>query len=123
MSEYRSATYFDNWSTNFHDASPEKRQELVRRFHTSYQITVKNGSEQSQILIDLKRGDGEITTEIYGHPDVYLQVHEFQFCDWAEGKSSSENLFRSAKLKVKGNIMAAMNINGLFQELNSLESD
>ena len=40
----------------------------MKEYHTSYQITVKKAGKESKLLIDLRGGDGEITTEVRGHP-------------------------------------------------------
>ncbi|GAB1198993.1 hypothetical protein APSETT444_008323 [Aspergillus pseudonomiae] len=108
-------------STNFHNASTEKRQELVKEYHTSYQITVKKAGKESKLLIDLRGGDGEITTEVRGHPGAYVQIDDYEFCDWAEGDANGQKLFLSGKMKIKGNIMAVAKLDDLFQELRSLE--
>lgn len=67
--DFRADGYYDSWSSNLNKASPEKRQGLVHKHRTLYEIIVKKGSEQSTIFINLKRGEGEITRSTSDHAD------------------------------------------------------
>ncbi|OOO12493.1 Sterol-binding domain protein [Aspergillus oryzae] len=101
MSDFRADGYYDSWSSNLNKASPEKRQGLVHKHRTLYEIIVKKGSEQSTIFINLKRGEGEITRSTSDHADVIATIGDDDLIHWIQGSVNGQRLFMLGKLKVK----------------------
>ncbi|KAB8269157.1 hypothetical protein BDV30DRAFT_217200 [Aspergillus minisclerotigenes] len=122
MSDFRADSYYDSWSSNLNKASPEKRQRLVHEHLTLYELIVKKGSEQSTIFINLKRGEGEITRSTSDHADVIATIGDDDLIHWIQGSVNGQRLFMLGKLKVKGNTTGLTKLDGLFQDLNTLES-
>lgn len=83
-------------------------------------ITLKNkeGKEVSWLL-DLKK-DGTLV-KVDGAPpknDVQLLLKDVDFVKLANGKANGQKLFMNGKLKVKGNMMKATAIEGVFKTLD-----
>ncbi|KAB8204391.1 hypothetical protein BDV34DRAFT_197396 [Aspergillus parasiticus] len=122
MSDFRADSYYNSWSSNLNEASTEKRQGLVHEHLALYEIIIKKGSEQSTIYINLKRGEGEITRSTSDHADVIATVGDDDFIHWVQGSVNGQRLFMLGKLKLKGHTMGLTKLDGLFQDLNTLES-
>ncbi|ABN64412.1 Oleate-induced peroxisomal protein POX18 (Lipid-transfer protein) (PXP-18) [Scheffersomyces stipitis CBS 6054] len=83
-------------------------------------ITLKNkeGKEVSWLL-DLK--DAGTVKKFEGAApkgDVQLLLKDADFVKLAEGKANGQKLFMNGKLKVKGNMMKATAIEGVFKTLD-----
>lgn len=82
-------------------------------------ITLKNkeGKEQSWIL-DLKDAGSVEKTDKVPKSDVQLLLKDADFVKLANGKANGQKLFMNGKLKVKGNMMKATAIEGVFKTLD-----
>ena len=81
-------------------------------------ITLKNkeGKEQSWVL-DLKK-DGTVTkADSAPKNDVQLLLKDADFVKLASGKANGQKLFMNGKLKVKGNMMKATEIDSVFKSI------
>lgn len=82
-------------------------------------ITLKNkeGKEQSWVL-DLKDAGKVEKTDKAPKSDVQLLLKDADFVKLANGKANGQKLFMNGKLKVKGNMMKATAIEGVFKTLD-----
>lgn len=58
--------------------------------------------------IDLKNGNGSVKKAKEGTPDTTFSVTEADVMDLFSGKAKANTLFMQGKMKIKGNMQAAM---------------
>jgi putative sterol carrier protein len=96
--------------------SQEQREALVKKAKAVFVFDIKTANGQVVRTLDLKNGTGSFT-EGAGKGDITITVAEQDFVALAAGKQSGQKLFTSGKLKIKGNMMLAMKLDGILKDL------
>ena len=77
----------------------------------------KEGKDQSWLL-DLKKEGSVKKVDSVPKSDVQLILKDGDFLKLAEGTANGQKLFMNGKLKIKGNMMKATAIEGVFKQLD-----
>lgn len=95
------------------------RQKAIAGVKAVLVITLKNkeGKDQSWVL-DLKKEGTLKKVDTPPKSDVQLILKDADFVKLAAGKANGQKLFMNGKLKVKGNMMKATAIEGVFKQLD-----
>lgn len=114
---FNASTLFKQLSEGLQDEAIKKK--AISGVKAVIVITLKNkeGKEQSWVL-DLKDGGSVEKTEKAPKSDVQLLLKDADFVKLANGKANGQKLFMNGKLKVKGNMMKATAIEGVFKTLD-----
>lgn len=97
-------------------ASEENKAKFIKQANMVAQFDLKNkeGKTESWYL-DIKN-KGEVGKgKAPGKVDVTLIVSDADFATLVSGKANPQKLFMSGKLKVKGNVMKATNLDGVLK--------
>lgn len=115
---FNSSALFEQLKEGLNDE--KNKSKAIAAVKAVLAITLKNkeGKEVSWLL-DLKK-DGTLV-KVDGAPpknDVQLLLKDVDFVKLANGKANGQKLFMNGKLKVKGNMMKATAIEGVFKTLD-----
>ncbi|KAJ3126836.1 hypothetical protein HK101_005692 [Irineochytrium annulatum] len=96
-----------------------ERSGIVGKVKSIFQFDVKNSEGKVQTwTIDLKNGGGDIILGAgAAKPDVTIAIADQDYVDLSTGKLNGQKAFMSGKLKVKGNVMLATKLDGVFKSL------
>ncbi|ODV76751.1 sterol-binding-like protein [Suhomyces tanzawaensis NRRL Y-17324] len=107
--------------TQLNDALKDDKikQKALAQVKAVLAITLKNkeGKEQSWIL-DLKNEGNVKKVDSVPKTDVQLILKDADFVKLANGKANGQKLFMNGALKVKGNMMKATAIEGVFKSID-----
>ncbi|GFS13578.1 hydroxysteroid dehydrogenase-like protein 2 [Elysia marginata] len=95
-------------------------EQLVNEVKASYQFNL-SGSEQGDWYIDLKSGAGSAGQGTLESPDCTMALDSNLFLDMFAGKANSTTAFMMGKLKIKGDMMAAMKLEKLMKKMSKKE--
>ncbi|CAN3371443.1 hypothetical protein DIURU_005085 [Diutina rugosa] len=97
---------------------PTKKQ-AIKGVKAVIVLTLKNkdGKTQSWVL-DLKNDGTVATADKVPKSDVQLILADEDFVKLANGEANGQKLFMNGKLKLKGNMMKATAIEGVFKKLD-----
>lgn len=114
---FESNQFFELLQTGLADADVKKK--AISGVKAVIVITLKNkdGKDQSWVL-DLK-SKGDVTkVDKVPKSDVQLILKDADFVKLAQGQANGQKLFMNGKLKLKGNMMKATAIEGVFKNLD-----
>ncbi|CUM51273.1 uncharacterized protein AC631_02483 [Debaryomyces fabryi] len=94
------------------------KQKAISGVKATLVLTLKNkeGKEQSWLL-DLKKEGSVKKVDSVPKSDVQLILKDADFVKLATGKANGQKLFMNGKLKVKGNMMKATSLEGVFKAI------
>lgn len=94
------------------------KQKAISGVKATLVLTLKNkeGKEQSWLL-DLKKEGSVKKVDSVPKSDVQLILKDADFVKLATGKANGQKLFMNGKLKVKGNMMKATSLEGVFKSI------
>ena len=94
------------------------KQKAVAGVKATLVLTLKNkeGKEQSWLL-DLKKDGTVQKVDSVPKSDVQLILKDADFVKLATGKANGQKLFMNGKLKIKGNMMKATSLEGVFKSI------
>ncbi|KAK3793145.1 hypothetical protein RRG08_024976 [Elysia crispata] len=92
-------------------------EQLVNEVKASYQFNL-SGSEEGNWFIDLKSGAGSAGQGTLESPDCTMALDSNLFLDMFAGKANSTTAFMMGKLKIKGDMMAAMKLEKLMKKMS-----
>lgn len=75
------------------------------------------GSEQGTWYLDLKSGKGSVGQTAIEKPDCIMSCDSQLFLDMFAGKASPTTSFMTGKLKIKGDMKAAMKLERLMGKM------
>lgn len=112
-----SSPFFELLENGLKDEATKK--EAIKGVKAVIVLTLKNkdGKEQSWAL-DLKNAGTLEKVDKIPKNDVQLLLKDEDFVALAEGKANGQKLFMNGKLKLKGNMMKATAIEGVFKKLD-----
>lgn len=114
---FNASTLFKQLSEGLQDEAVKKK--AISGVKAVIVISLKNkeGKEQSWVL-DLKDAGKVEKVDKAPKSDVQLLLKDADFVKLANGKANGQKLFMNGKLKVKGNMMKATAIEGVFKTLD-----
>lgn len=114
---FSSSPFFELLEGGLKD-EPTKKQ-AIKGVKAIIVITLKNkdSKEQSWVL-DLKNDGTVAAVDKVPKNDVQLLLADEDFVKLAEGTANGQKLFMNGKLKLKGNMMKATAIEGVFKKLD-----
>lgn len=92
-------------------------EQLVNEVKASYQFNL-SGKEEGDWFIDLKSGAGSAGKGTLESPDCTMALDSDLFLDMFAGKANSTTAFMMGKLKIKGDMMAAMKLEKLMKKMS-----
>lgn len=97
-------------------ANEANKAKYIKQANMVVQFDIKNKEGKSESwYLDVKN-KGEVGKgKAPGKADVTLIVSDADFATLASGKANAQKLFMSGKLKVKGNVMKAANLEGVLK--------
>ncbi|BFY99387.1 hypothetical protein BsWGS_02427 [Bradybaena similaris] len=93
-------------------------ESLVKNIGASYQFNL-SGAEEGTWHLDLKSGTGSAGKGSMDNPDCTMSLDSQLFQDMFSGKASATASFLAGKLKIAGDVSAAMKLEQLMKKLKS----
>ncbi|KJE91296.1 hydroxysteroid dehydrogenase 4 [Capsaspora owczarzaki ATCC 30864] len=91
--------------------------DVVKKVNSIFQFNItKDGKEVAQWTVDLKTGAGSVSKGAATAPNCTVTLSDDDFVALGSGKLQAQKAFMSGKLKVKGNIMLATKLEGIFKQ-------
>lgn len=106
---------FKQMESSLKALSDEERAKLVNKTKCVFGFVISDGNK-AKYTADLKNGTGSLSSGVDG-ADITITVSEADFLDLVLGKLTGQKAYMSGKIKVKGNIMQAMKLDGVIKEL------
>ncbi|XP_055886385.1 hydroxysteroid dehydrogenase-like protein 2 [Biomphalaria glabrata] len=103
-------------SSTFKQMDAMLSEDLVQDIKASYQFDL-SGSEQGTWYLDLKSGKGSVGQTAIEKPDCIMSCDSQLFLDMFAGKASPTTSFMTGKLKIKGDMKAAMKLERLMGKM------
>ena len=99
-------------------ADEQLRKKAISGVKASIVFTLKSkdGKEQSWFM-DLKDKGSIAKVDKPPKNDVQLLLKDADFVKLANGKANGQKLFMNGKLKIKGNMMKATSLEGVFKSI------
>ncbi|KAJ1654615.1 hypothetical protein IWQ61_005488 [Dispira simplex] len=125
--DFQSYQVFQNLDAAFRNAPPERFQQLVSETKARFQFQVTKTSGQSHIwTVNLKNpadGASAVQDGAQGTPDTTLIVEDADLIRIATGQLNGQQAFMTGKLKLKGNMMLSLKLDGVFRVAKTLTSE
>ena len=104
----KSRALFDKFSPLIKDYGPKMVKQVGAVY--CFEIREKKGGEPTLFTVDLKNGQGQYAVgAIKGvKPDCTFVMLDDDFMDLSNGKLKGQDAFMKGKMKIKGNMAAAM---------------
>ncbi|KAL5035272.1 hypothetical protein BDV3_005228 [Batrachochytrium dendrobatidis] len=116
-SGFGSDAIFSMIGSRMSSLSSTEKDAFLKKTKAIFQFDIKNAEGVTQIwLLDLKE-KGEVTKEAGAKPDITISVKDEDFVALAQGKLNGQKAFMSGKIKVKGAVMLATKLDGVFKDL------
>ncbi|CAI2163238.1 10072_t:CDS:2 [Funneliformis geosporum] len=111
---FKSSLIFEQLKVNITD-NEEKKKQTIKKVNAVFEINVKNQGGKEQVwTLDLKK-DGKVQVgKGPAKPDITISLSDDTFVELASGKINGQKAFMSGKLKIKGNMMLATKLDGVF---------
>lgn len=119
-SSSKTAALFERFKQVFYKLPDAVRREHVKKIGGIFQFDIDTGGGRIETFyMDLKNGAGDIGAgKAKGAAaDITVMVGDANFVDLAGGKLKGQAAFMKGLLKVKGNMMLAMKLDGLLRTL------
>ncbi|CDR36440.1 CYFA0S01e01530g1_1 [Cyberlindnera fabianii] len=99
-------------------ANSGSTKDLVKKTNSIIVFNLKNKEGKTKAWkLDLKN-KGELTeSSDFNDADLVISIGDLDFKKLVNGKSNSQKLFLSGKLKVKGDVMKAANIETILKKV------
>ncbi|KAJ1951877.1 hypothetical protein IWQ62_006352 [Dispira parvispora] len=122
--DFQASQIFQDLDAAFRNAPPKRFQELVSETKAWFQFQITNASGQSHIwTVNLKTpadGASAVQDGAQGTPDTTLIVKDADFIRIAAGQLNGQQAFMTGKLKLKGNMMLSLKLDGVFRVAKTL---
>ena len=87
----------------------ENGKTLIPKVNSVYRFDIlDNKGTATSWIVDLKNGDGTIAKSSEGKPDATFTILDSDFMAMANKTLNPQQAFMSGKMKIKGNMAAAM---------------
>lgn len=115
---FKSSQVFRHIKAWVDSLTPEERKKEVAKVKGLFQLDINNGSKNQTWTIDLKNQPGDAYVgPPKSKPDAVIKVSDDDFMLMADGKLNGQKAFMKGKLKIKGQMMLATKLDGLFRSL------
>lgn len=115
-SEPAPATGGSNIPAMMESFKPLLTRKVMKKTGLLFSIDFSNDASESVWTFDLKNA-GTITEGKVDSPDVVFEMSEEIFVKVVKGEINTTAAFMSGQMKIKGNLMEAMKLEGLFKEM------
>ena len=102
----KTATCFDKMKPFLKDQGADVVKKVGFVYH--FEVAESKGKEPTVWTVDLKNGSGSIQDGKQGKADATFALIDQDAFDLFEGKLNPQNAFMQGKMKIKGNMQAAM---------------
>eukprot|EP00450_Noctiluca_scintillans_P002406 CAMPEP_0194482892 /NCGR_PEP_ID=MMETSP0253-20130528/4640_1 /TAXON_ID=2966 /ORGANISM="Noctiluca scintillans" /LENGTH=112 /DNA_ID=CAMNT_0039322459 /DNA_START=58 /DNA_END=396 /DNA_ORIENTATION=+ len=109
----KSQALFDKISA----AVKAKGPELVKMGGAVFQFVISDAGPEGKFTLDLKNGGGEAKTGEADKADCTITMADADMVAMGEGKLDGMQAFMGGKLKIKGNMMLAQKLQGIFESV------
>ena len=106
MSNLKIAAVFDKMKPYLKTSGADAVKKVNAVIH--FEIAEAKGKEPTAWTLDLKNGNGNIQDGKQGKADVTLALLDNDAVDLFSGKLNPQTAFMQGKLKIKGNMQAAL---------------
>ena len=124
---FKTSGIFQDFAKSLHAMDSQQRQAYVNSVKAIFEFDiVRSGTGASASAgkvrtwtLDLKNGTGSIFLGQgkVNKADIVFSISDDDFVDLAQGKLTGQRAFLIGKLKIKGNMMLATKLEGLFKKL------
>ena len=118
---FPSSATFDALSTHLSNSSPQSLARTIKSANTIFAFTLTGDGADAATAswyIDLKKsgtvGRG-LAPPSHDKPDVEMVMAERDFAKMVEGAVTAQKLFMAGKIKIKGDVMRAGKVEGVFK--------
>lgn len=102
----KTAVLFDKLKPHLVNTGAEAVKKVKAVYH--FEIAEAKGKEPVTWTVDLKNGNGSIQEGKHGKADATFSLLDNDAVDLFSGKLNPQTAFMQGKLKIKGNMQAAM---------------
>ncbi|ODQ62017.1 hypothetical protein WICANDRAFT_60088 [Wickerhamomyces anomalus NRRL Y-366-8] len=124
MSAFKSEPIFEGIEKQL-KTNTEQTNKLVKKTKSVIVFNLKNKKNETKAwTLDLKN-NGSLTSskpEDFDSADLVITLKDLDFKKLVAGKSNSQKLFLGGKLKVKGDVMKAANIESILKSVAPVPS-
>ncbi|KND01054.1 uncharacterized protein SPPG_04146 [Spizellomyces punctatus DAOM BR117] len=115
---FKASQIFETLKAGIEAGSEQDRKARVQKVKAVFQFDVTNSEGKSTSwYIDLKNGQGQVGAGAApAKADATILIADDDFVNLAMGKANAQKLFMSGKIKVKGQMMLAMKLDGVLQD-------
>ncbi|CDS11075.1 hypothetical protein LRAMOSA03339 [Lichtheimia ramosa] len=114
---FKSSELIAEMSDTLDAFSEEERANFIQQVNGVIEFVIKKDGETEAFYFDVKK-QGEIARG-KGHrkPDAIITLADHDFVALAQGKTNGQKAYMSGRIKIKGQIMLAMNLETIFQTI------
>ncbi|KAJ3370085.1 hypothetical protein GGF31_004702 [Allomyces arbusculus] len=114
---FKASAVFQQLAASMASQTSAARTAQVGKVKAVFQFDVKNGAGAVQTWhLDLKNGEGSLGVgAAKGKADATIAIGDDDLVSLAMGKTNGQKLFQTGKLKIKGQMMLAMKLDGIFK--------
>ncbi|KNE71290.1 hypothetical protein AMAG_20329 [Allomyces macrogynus ATCC 38327] len=114
---FKASAVFQQLAASMAAQNSAARTAQVGKVKAVFQFDVKNGAGSVQTWhLDLKNGEGSLGVgAAKGKADATIAIGDDDLVSLAMGKTNGQKLFQTGKLKIKGQMMLAMKLDGIFK--------
>ncbi|KAJ3187134.1 hypothetical protein HDU85_007172 [Gaertneriomyces sp. JEL0708] len=115
---FHASQVFEGLRSAIEADSEADRQNRVKKVKAIFQFNITNSAGTTQSwYADLKNGLGEVGLgESPKKADAIINVSDTDFVALAAGRANAQKLFMGGKIKIKGQMMLAMKLDGVLQD-------
>jgi len=117
---FKSSAIFQQMQAAIENAPSELKNATIKQANGIFEFQVKNADGKEQTwTADLKKNGTIIVGKGSEKPDIILTLGDDVLGDLASGKLNGQKAFMTNKLKVKGNMMLAMKLDGVLKQIRT----
>jgi putative sterol carrier protein len=117
---FKSSAIFQQMQAAIENAPSELKNATIKQANGIFEFQVKNADGKEQTwTADLKKNGTIIVGKGSEKPDIILTLGDDVLGDLATGKLNGQKAFMTNKLKVKGNMMLAMKLDGVLKQIRT----
>jgi len=120
---FKSSTIFQQMQDGIEKGPSEQKKAIIKQTNGIFEFQLKNAEGKEQIwTADLKKNGTIIAGKGSDKADVTLTLGDDILGDLAAGKMNGQKAFMTGKLKIKGNMMLAMKLDGILKQTRTVSA-